>query len=83
MQKLIDRMIESAYDEIEDVQKYMNMSNEAREAGWNECAGIIRDIAHEECTHAKHIIGMLRMHNGVPEELMEKYENCKRKHGDA
>ena len=77
MQELIDKMIESAYDEIADVEKYMNMCDEMKEAGM-ECPGMIKDMAHDEYTHAMYMISMIEMENEVPQELLDKWKNCKK-----
>lgn len=82
MQELIDKMIKSAYDEIDGVQKYMHMCEEMKSAGM-ECPGMLKDMAHDEYTHAMYMISMIEMHGDVPEELMQKWEECKRMHDQA
>ena len=82
MQEMIEKMIRSAYDEIEDVQKYMKMCTDMKEAGM-ECPGMMKDIAHDEYTHAMYMISMIDMHHDVPEDLMKKWEECKKMYANA
>ena len=82
MKEIIDKMIRSAYDEIEGVQKYMTMCEEMKKAGM-ECPGVLRDMAHDEYTHAMYMISMIEMHDEVPQDLMDKWEECKRMYQNA
>lgn len=82
MKEMIDRMIRSAYDEIEDVQKYMKMCTDMKEAGM-ECPGMMKDIAHDEYTHAMYLISMIETADEVPEDLRKKWEECRKMYANA
>lgn len=82
MQELIDKMVECAYDEIAGVEKYLQMCEEMKEAGM-ECPGVMKDIAHDEYTHAMYMISMIETDYEVPEELKMKWEECRRMYANA
>jgi ferritin len=46
-------------EEMADIKSYMDMSCELKKSGNDLEAQIVKDIAKDESTHAKHIIHML------------------------
>lgn len=45
--------------EIADHEEYLQLANEMESMGYHHCAGMLRDIAHEEHTHADLIAYMM------------------------
>lgn len=46
-------LISHHHDELKDYDMYMELSNEARMAGNDELAGVLKDIASDEHVHAE------------------------------
>lgn len=78
MDELRQKMIDSANDEIEDIYKYMNLSEKSTGC----TSGVLKDIAHDEYTHAKHLIELLKGNGGIPDDTMQKWEKCKNEYGN-
>lgn len=72
MEELRNQLINSAMEEIDDVRKYMDLSKMASGA----TMGILKDIAHDEYTHAMHLKQILESNGGAPEELAAKWKDC-------
>lgn len=64
-------------DEIKGIKEYSELSKAARENGHDEWAGMLRDMAHEECTHAKHIMYILDKNNISYSEYAQAYNDAK------
>ena len=45
--------------------------------------GVLKDIARDEYTHAKHLVEILEESGGVPEDLEKEWKECRDKHADA
>lgn len=78
-EEIRNKLIDSAHDEISDIQKYMDMSSEVS----GSAGGVLKDIARDEYTHAKHLIEILEEGGGVPEDLKKEWKECRDKHADA
>lgn len=73
MKDLREFIKDAAADEYEDVCKYMEAAEVATEAGLPHHAQMLKDIAKEEYTHAKHICQMGKEMGIVQDEkTMEK-----------
>lgn len=55
-------------DEYNDVIKYVNLSKAAEANDLDGPAQILKDIAHEEFTHAQHLENILRKQNALKED---------------
>lgn len=64
-------------DEIKGIKEYSELSKSAKENGHDEWAGMLRDMAHEECTHAKHIMYILDKNNISYSEYAAAYDEAK------
>jgi hypothetical protein len=78
-EEIRNKLIDSAHDEISDIQKYMDMSSEVS----GSAGGVLKDIAHDEYTHAKHLIEILKEDGGIPEDLEKEWKECREKYADA
>ena len=72
MEEFRKQLIRSAMSEIDDVKKYMDLSKQASDV----TMGILKDIAHDEYTHANHLVQIIEREGSVPEDLMKKWEEC-------
>lgn len=62
--------------EINDVKGYATLAKMARDSG-NDCeAQILRDMAWEEHTHAKHLMHILNRHGVAYNELVPAYDDA-------
>lgn len=68
----IDHVAKDLEEELSDTVKYANMSREAH-GGESQ---VLRDMAREEYTHAKHLFWILKEH-GVGHEHHELWEQAK------
>lgn len=51
-EELMTELMNSHKDEMSDSEHYMTLSNKALEHGHHKAARILKDLAHEEMTHA-------------------------------
>ena len=75
--EVLNSLVGMAYDEIEDVRKYMDLFDHASDHG----KGILKDIAHDEYTHALNIIKILDVHKAVPDDLWNNWNTLKKDFG--
>lgn len=64
-------------DEIKGIKEYSELSKAARENNHDEWAGMLWDMAHEEYTHAKHIMYILDKNNISYSEYIQPYNDAK------
>lgn len=72
MEEMINQIQSAAMEEIEDIAKYKNMSELAE----GHVKGILRDIAHDESTHARILIMTLKKYGKLTDELARAWEEC-------
>ena len=68
MKDLREFIKEAAHEEYEGVCEYMEVAEQAAEAGLPHHAQMLKDIAIEEYVHAKHICQMGKEMGIVPDE---------------
>lgn len=69
-----EHFLEDFCEEIEDSNKYLDLSEEAEEAGMHGTAIALQMIAHEEMTHARFLRNELEHMHALPIEKHEKWE---------
>lgn len=61
-------------DEIEDAERYMNLSQEAEHLGKNKEALGLRELAREEYTHARFFRDLVKDDTEQSQEQMETWQ---------
>lgn len=52
-------------DEMNGVLHYLNLHNEAKKMNWHCECQVLKDMAKEECTHAKMLIDIIHKNKGT------------------
>ena len=69
MSEFMDRLKDDFQEEIACTHKYFDMAHEAEDYGMHNEAKLLRDMAKDEHSHAKHILSILDEH-GKSEQYM-------------
>lgn len=76
MDEFMNTLLTMAYDEMEDVKKYIGLYDKASFRN----KGVLKDIAHDEYTHAHNLVEILKEHDVAPLELMERWNALKKEY---
>lgn len=76
-EELYNMLAANIKDEYNDVIRYVNLSKAATSNNLEGPAQILKDIAHEEYTHAEHLENILREMNVLKEDNFGLKKNAR------